>query len=176
MVKTDQAEFERRIKIAKEIARRQSDHDITKKPFNNGVISLTILSGQEYPGLVMLTMVTLDKMLPSGNNHDVAIEKGYSRLLSLTLSLNVCLNKPRKTEIEVQILQRKIMTYLKWYQSLIGPQKETRSPYGLQLVKFHGLNHVPCQYRQFSNTYNHFGGFFEYLHKLPGSVEDLWKI
>jgi hypothetical protein len=34
-------------------------------PFNNGVTSLTRLSGQEYPGLVMLTMVSLDKMLPS---------------------------------------------------------------------------------------------------------------
>jgi hypothetical protein len=31
MVKTDQAEFERRIKIAKEIATRQSDNDILKK-------------------------------------------------------------------------------------------------------------------------------------------------
>jgi hypothetical protein len=41
MVKTDQAEFERRIKIAKEIATRHSDHDIPKTPFNNGVTSLT---------------------------------------------------------------------------------------------------------------------------------------
>jgi hypothetical protein len=87
MVKTDQAEFERRIKIAKEIATIHSDRDIPKTPFNNGVTSLTRLSGQEYPGLVMLTMVRLDKMLPSRKNHDVAIEKGYSRLLWLTLLL-----------------------------------------------------------------------------------------
>jgi hypothetical protein len=45
MVKTDQAEFERRIKIAKEISTIQSDHDIPKTPFNNGVTSLTRLSG-----------------------------------------------------------------------------------------------------------------------------------
>jgi hypothetical protein len=63
MVKTDQAYFERRIKIAKEIATRQSDRDVTKTTFNNGVTSLTRLSGQEYPGLVMLTMVNLEKML-----------------------------------------------------------------------------------------------------------------
>jgi hypothetical protein len=107
MVKTDQAEFKRRTKIAKEIETRQSDRDIPKTTFNNGVTILTRLSGQEYPGLVMLTMVTLDKILPSGNNHDVAIEKGYSRLLWLTLSLNVCLNKARKTESEVQMLQKK---------------------------------------------------------------------
>jgi hypothetical protein len=47
MVKTDQAEFERRIKISKEIATIQSDRDIPKKPFNNGIISLTRLPGQE---------------------------------------------------------------------------------------------------------------------------------
>jgi hypothetical protein len=41
MVKTDQVEFERRIKIDKEIATRQSDRDIPKTPFNNGVTSLT---------------------------------------------------------------------------------------------------------------------------------------
>jgi hypothetical protein len=50
MVKTDQAEFERRIKISREIATRQSDHDIPKTPFNNGVTRMTRLSGQEYPG------------------------------------------------------------------------------------------------------------------------------
>jgi hypothetical protein len=53
------------------------------------------------------------------------------------------------------------MTYLIWYRSLIGPQRETRSPCGLQLVKFNCLAHSPSQYRQFGNTYNYFGGFFE---------------
>jgi hypothetical protein len=77
MVKTDQSEFERRIKIANEIATRQSDRDIPKTPFNNGVTSLTRLSGQEYPGLVMMTMVTLEKMLPSRKHHDAAIENGF---------------------------------------------------------------------------------------------------
>jgi hypothetical protein len=46
MINTDQAELERRIKIAKEIATIQSDRDIPKTPFNNGVTSLTIFSGQ----------------------------------------------------------------------------------------------------------------------------------
>jgi hypothetical protein len=109
----------------------------------------------------MPTMVTLDKILPSRNHHDVAIEKGYSRLLWLTLSLNVCLHKARKTGSEVQMLQKFIMTYLKLYRSPIGPQRKTRSPYGLRLVKFHCLTHFPSQYRQFGNTYNYFGGFFE---------------
>jgi hypothetical protein len=37
MVKTDEAEFKRRIKIAKEIATGQSDCDVPETPFNNGV-------------------------------------------------------------------------------------------------------------------------------------------
>jgi hypothetical protein len=36
MVKTYQAEFERRITIDKDIKTRQNDHDIPKTPFNNG--------------------------------------------------------------------------------------------------------------------------------------------
>jgi hypothetical protein len=46
MVKTDQADFERRIKIVKEIATRQSDRDIPKTPFNNGATSLVNTSGK----------------------------------------------------------------------------------------------------------------------------------
>jgi hypothetical protein len=53
------------------------------------------------------------------------------------------------------------MTYLKLYQSLIGPHRETRSPFGLQLVKFHCLTHFPRQYRKFGTNYNYFGDFFE---------------
>jgi hypothetical protein len=59
-------------------------------------------------------MVTLDKMLPSRKNNYVAIEKGYSRLLWLTLSLNVCLNKLRKTESEVLVLQKKLPHISNW--------------------------------------------------------------
>jgi hypothetical protein len=89
------------------------------------------------------------------------LKMGFSRLLWLTLSLNVCLNKPRKTESEVLILQGGNSTYLQLYRSLIGPQRETRSPCRLRLVKFHCLTHFPSQYRQFGNTYNYFGGFFK---------------
>jgi hypothetical protein len=46
MVNTYQAEFERRIKTSKEIATRHSDQDTPKTPFNNGVTSLTRLSGK----------------------------------------------------------------------------------------------------------------------------------
>jgi hypothetical protein len=63
-MKVDQAEFERRLKMAKEVSSRQSDRDVPKTPFNHGVTFLTRLTGQEFPVLVMLTMVCLDGMLP----------------------------------------------------------------------------------------------------------------
>jgi hypothetical protein len=160
-VKTDQAKFERRIKMAKQIATRQSDRDIPKTPFNNGVTSLTRLTGQEYPGLVMLTLVTLEGMLPTRSAANTALCKRFSLLLWWTLSLNVCLNKPRKTESEVQDLERKISRYLQLYRSLIGPQREMKSKCGLRIVKLHALTHFPRQYREFGSTFNYFGGFFE---------------
>jgi hypothetical protein len=46
MVKEDQSEFTRIIKIAKEIATSHSDCYVPKTPFNNGVTSLTCFSGQ----------------------------------------------------------------------------------------------------------------------------------
>jgi hypothetical protein len=56
---------------------------------------------------------------------------------------------------------RKNVTYLQLYRSLIGPQRETRSPCGIRLVKFHCLTPFLSQYRQFGNTYKYFGGFSE---------------
>jgi hypothetical protein len=95
------------------------------------------------------------------NNPDVSIEKGYYRLLWFTLSLNVFLKNPRNIKSEVQLLPKKIMTYLKFYRSLIGPQRETRLPCDLRLVKFYCLAQFPSQYRKFGKTYNYFQGFFE---------------
>jgi hypothetical protein len=115
-MKVDQAEFERRLKMAKEVSSRQSDRDVPKTPFNHGVTCLTRLTGQEFPGLVMLTMVCLDGMLPSRNMPNQNLIKRFSHLLWLTLSLNVCLNKPEKTASEVDDLERKTIKYLSLYR------------------------------------------------------------
>ena len=45
-MKVDQAEFERRLKMVKEVSSRQSDRDVPKTPFNHGVTCLTRLIGQ----------------------------------------------------------------------------------------------------------------------------------
>jgi hypothetical protein len=49
--KVDQAEFERRVKIEKEVSLIQSDRDVPKTPFNHGVTCLTRLTGQKFPSL-----------------------------------------------------------------------------------------------------------------------------
>ena len=160
-MKVDQAEFERRLKMAKEVSSRQSDRDVPKTPFNHGVTCLTRLTGQEFPGLVMLTMVCLDGMLPSRNLPNQNLIKRFSHLLWLTLSLNVCLNKPEKTASEVDDLERKTIKYVSLYRELVGPQREMNSRCGLRIVKMHALTHFAQQYRDFGNTATYFGGFFE---------------
>jgi hypothetical protein len=162
-MKVDQAEFERRLKMAKEVSSRQSDRDVPKTPFNHGVTCLTRLTGQEYPGLVMLTMVCLDGMLPSRNLPNQNLIKRFSHLLWLTLSLNVCLNKPEKTASEVDDLERKTIKYLSLYRELVGPQREMNSRCGLRIVKMHALTHFAQQYRDFGNTATYFGGFLSHV-------------
>jgi hypothetical protein len=102
-MKVDQAEFERRFKMAKEVSSRQSDRDVPKTQLNHCVTCLTLLTGQELPGLVMLTMVCLDGMLPSRNMPNQNLIKRFSHLLWMTLSLNVCLNKPEKQQVKLMI-------------------------------------------------------------------------
>jgi hypothetical protein len=73
-----------------------------KHKLSNIVTSLSRLTGQKYPGLVMLIMVTLDgipqvrKIL-------------FAQLLWWTLFLNVCLNKIEKTSKEVDELDHKVL-------------------------------------------------------------------
>jgi hypothetical protein len=55
----NKAEFESRFRLLTMSARRQSDRDYPRTPFKNGVTDLTRLNSQEYPGLVMLSMVVL---------------------------------------------------------------------------------------------------------------------
>jgi hypothetical protein len=143
------------------VSSRQSDRDMPKTPFNHGVTCLTRLTGQEFPGLVMLTMVCLDRMLPSRNMTKQNLIMRFSHLLWLTLYLNVFLNKPEKTESEVDNLEGKTIKYLSLYRKLVGPQREMKSRCGLQIVNMHALTHFAQQYRHFGNTATYFGVFFE---------------
>jgi hypothetical protein len=108
----------------------------------------------------MLTMVTLDGMLPTKQAPYSIPCRQFAKLLWLTLSLNVCLNKPTKTETQLCELEHKIKKYQELYRSLVGPQREMMSKTGIHIVKFHCMSHFPKQYREFGSTFNYFGGFF----------------
>jgi hypothetical protein len=109
----------------------------------------------------MLTMVTLDGMLPTKQAPDSILCRQFAKLLWLTLSLNVCLNKSTKTETVLCELEHKLKKYQELYRSLVGPQREMMSKTGMRIVKFHCMSHFPKQYGEFGSAFNYFGGFFE---------------
>jgi hypothetical protein len=59
----NKAKFEAIFRFLTMCSRRQSDRSVPRTPFKNGVTELTRLNGQEYPGLVMLTLVALKGLL-----------------------------------------------------------------------------------------------------------------
>ena len=59
----NKAKFEAIFRFLTMCSRRQSDRSVPRTPFKNGVTDLTRLNGQEYPGLVMLTLVALKGLL-----------------------------------------------------------------------------------------------------------------
>jgi hypothetical protein len=67
-------------------SRCQSDREVPCTPFKNGVTELTQLNGQEYAGLVMLTLVALKGIL--NNKLDETWHDDIASLLWMMLSLN----------------------------------------------------------------------------------------
>ncbi|MGH7973985.1 MAG: hypothetical protein ACREBR_00565, partial [bacterium] len=55
-------EFERRVRLLTACASRQSDRDMPLLRGKNGVTPLTRLNGQEYPGLILVTMMCLERV------------------------------------------------------------------------------------------------------------------
>jgi hypothetical protein len=64
----DGTRFEGRFRLLTMAARRQSDREMPRTPFKNGVTDLTRLNAQEYPGLCMLTLVGLKELLDNNMN------------------------------------------------------------------------------------------------------------
>ena len=64
--KFDSTEYERRIRVLVSYAKQQSNRSMIKcSTFCNGVTQLSRLNGQEYPGLVLLTMICIDGLMSS---------------------------------------------------------------------------------------------------------------
>ena len=150
------AEFERRIRVLVRSAKRQSDRDWHKFNFNNGVTSLTKLSGQEYPGLLLLSAIALEGML--GNRQ---AEKDFIRVFWYSLSMDLMLSQESVAESFLEKLKKRIRSYLWLYLKVIGPQREIHSSCGLCITKFHALLHFPFYIDKFGSASNFFGGYRE---------------
>lgn len=154
------AEFERRFRVCRFAASRQSDRNVPRTNFNHGVSKLTRLTGQEYNGLCLLSMVVLEGLLGTTDARR-RMERKYVLLMWLSLSLEVWLTKDEYTEGELEELEEKINKYLKLFRDVVGPQREVMSKCGLRISKFHGLKHIPFYIRRFGSANNFFGGHLE---------------
>ena len=87
-------------------------------PFCNGVTDQTCLSGQEYPGLCLITLVAMKGMLsPAGP----AIEKGFYNLIFMALCLEVALTQESYTESQLDQLETAIKKFLQIFWWVVGP-------------------------------------------------------
>jgi hypothetical protein len=87
----------------------QSDRSVPQTQFKNGVTDLTRINGQEYPGLVMLTLVTLKGLL-----HDRVDESWHDNIVSvlwMMLSLNEQMSLPFISSSDLELLDDRIKVF-----------------------------------------------------------------
>ena len=110
----DSTEYERRIRVLVSAAKRQSDRSMVKcSSFRNGVTQLSRLSGQEYPGLLLLTFVALDGLMSSKIE-----ERNFRLLLNKSLVLYQSLMVHQLTETDVVSLESTIKEYLAMFKKI----------------------------------------------------------
>lgn len=137
---------------------RQSDRDIPKLSYRSGMTALSKMSGQEIPGLCLLTIFSMGGMMGSENMH---LEKDFTLLLWLCISINDTLFIPQYTSTCIDILEERVKRFMSVTKIMIGPQREMISQIGLRMAKFHGMKHYPHLIRKFGSPLNFFGGYLE---------------
>ena len=90
------------------------------------------MSGQEIPGLCLLTIFSMGGMLGPEN---IDLEKDFTLLLWLGIPINDSLFLPQYTETCVISLKEKIINrFMNVTKTLVGPQWEMASQIGLKIV------------------------------------------
>jgi hypothetical protein len=120
----------------------QSDQSIPQTPFKNGVTNLTRLNGQEYPGLVMLTLVTMKGLL-----HERVDESWHDDIVSvlwMMLSLNEQMSSPHISSTELAVLDVRIKVFLRKNKAMFNLIALANSKVGLKKVKFHAPKSTLC--------------------------------
>lgn len=140
-------------------SRRQSDREVPRTPFRNGVTDLTRLNGQEYPGLVMLTLVALKVVLH--NKLSLVKQKEIVLLFWRMLVLNDMMNLKENSESTLTLMEARIVEFLDLYKRVFGPIAALSSKTGLRKVKFHAPKHASFYIRRYGASENFFGGTLE---------------
>jgi hypothetical protein len=132
--------FEAIFRVLTMYSRRQSDREVPRTPFRNGVTDLTRLNGQEYPGLVMLTVVALKGLLhekvPASMHADIV------RVFWWMLVLNEMMNLKETSTGTLILMHERIIEFLALYKTVFGPTAAAQSATGLRKVKFHAPKHA----------------------------------
>jgi hypothetical protein len=90
------------------------------------------------------------------SNHD--LEKDFTTLLWLCISMNDILHSPIFSSECIEILETRIQRFLQVTRVMIGDQREFASLAGLRLAKFHGMLHYPQMIKKFGTPLNFWGG------------------
>ena len=157
----NKSDFEKRFRVVTNAARRQSDREMPRAPFKNGVTDLTRLTGQEYPGLCLITLVAMKGMLHAHGKSGKSQEAAFAKLIFMTLSLECAIMLESYPAELLSRLDTIIPKFLNIYRTVVGPFRECYSRSGLRISKFHGLLHSPFYIRRYGNPLNYFGGFCE---------------
>jgi hypothetical protein len=155
----NKAKFEAIFRFLTMCSRRQSDRSVPRTPFKNGVTDLTRLNGQEYPGLVMLTLVALKGLL-----HERVHESWHDDIVSvlwMMLSLNEQMSLPSISSTELEVLDDRIKVFLRKYKEVFGHVALVNSKVGLKKIKFHAPKHFVFYNKRYGSSETFFGGTLE---------------
>jgi hypothetical protein len=155
----NKAKFEAIFRFLTMCSRRQSDRSVPPTPFKNGVTDLTRLNGQEYPGLVMLTLIALKGLLQE--RVDVSWHDDIVSVLWMMLSLNKQMSSPCISSSDLEVLGRRIKVFLHKFKEVFGHVALANSKVGLKKIKFHAPNHFVFYTKCYGSSENYFGGTLE---------------
>ena len=111
--------------------------------------ALSKMSGQEIPGLCLLTIYYMGGMMGSENMH---LEKDFTLLSWLCISINDTLFIPQYTSTCIDFLEERVKKFMSVTKIMIlGPQREMISQIGLRMANFHGMKHYPHLIRKFGS-------------------------
>jgi hypothetical protein len=127
----NKAKFEAIFRFLTMCSRHQSDWEVPRTPFKNGVTDRAQLNGQEYhPGLVMSTLVALKGIL--NNKVDETWHHDIASLLWMMLSLNEQMLSKIISSTKMDLLDDCIKVFLHKYKEVLGIVTLANSKVGFQ--------------------------------------------